>query len=197
MWDLKDLCHEPVFLPAVPVRCEISSVPLELGRAYLQANNTSTLPLIAESDPDYHLASWLEIRINDEYSISPNEVIDRVCSIFQYFFDVRNKMVGFGGFNTNEIMNMALEKIPEISDIYTVFQNGKDGERTYTHGISMASYVTNTSLINIGDDLQIKSGNIGLQPFMFPKLYTNDQLELAKRMRVVSKNINILSKINY
>lgn len=27
MIDIKDLCHEPVFMPALPIRCEISSVP--------------------------------------------------------------------------------------------------------------------------------------------------------------------------
>lgn len=35
MQDIKDLCHEPVFLPAIPIRCEISSVPQELAEKYL------------------------------------------------------------------------------------------------------------------------------------------------------------------
>lgn len=32
---------------------------------------------------------------------------------------------------------------------------------------------------------------------MFPTLYTNTQEELKERIRVVNKNINILSKNNY
>ena len=28
MIDIKDMCHEPVFLSAIPIRCEISSVPM-------------------------------------------------------------------------------------------------------------------------------------------------------------------------
>lgn len=61
----------------------------------------------------------------------------------------------------------------------------------------MAAYVTNTALINLGDDLQIKSGHIELEPFMYPVLYTNTEEELKNRIKVVNKNINILSRNNY
>lgn len=61
----------------------------------------------------------------------------------------------------------------------------------------MAAFSTNTALINLGDDLQMKSGHIGLEPFMYPVLYTNTEDELRKRIRVVNKNINILSRNNY
>lgn len=36
MVDIKDLCHEPVLIPAIPVRCEISSVPEQLGVQFLR-----------------------------------------------------------------------------------------------------------------------------------------------------------------
>ena len=61
----------------------------------------------------------------------------------------------------------------------------------------MAAFTTNISLINLGDDLQIKTGNINLECFMYPTLYTNTERELRERIRVVNKNINILSKNNY
>lgn len=110
---------------------------------------------------------------------------------------MKNKQVGFGSFNTNDIVNLIMEKIPSVSGIYTVFKTGIDSSPTYTHGISMACFATNTALINLGDDLQIKSGNISLEPFMYPVLYTNTEEELKKRIKVVNKNINILSRNNY
>ena len=61
----------------------------------------------------------------------------------------------------------------------------------------MACFSTNTSLINLGDDLQIKTGNISLEPFMYPVLYTNTEEELKKRIKVINKNINVLSRNNY
>ena len=61
----------------------------------------------------------------------------------------------------------------------------------------MACFCTNTSLINLGDDLQIGSGRIGLEKFMFPVLYTNTENELKDRIKVINKNINILSRNNY
>lgn len=61
----------------------------------------------------------------------------------------------------------------------------------------MAAFTTNTSLINLGDDLQVKTGNIALEPFMYPVLYTTTEEELKKRIKVVNKNLNILSKNNY
>lgn len=199
MLDIRDICHEPVFLPAIPVRCEISSVPENLAEKYLQANKATTVPDIHPTDnskPAY-AASWLEVRINDDYSISSNEVIERICSLFTYFFNVKNRQVGFGSFNTNDIVNLIMEKVPAVSEMYTVYQSKEDEQPIYTHGISMAAFTTNTSLINLGDDLQIKTGNINLECFMYPVLYTNTERELRERIRVVNKNINILSKNNY
>ena len=147
-----------------------------------------------EKDVD---ASWLEVRINDNYSISSYDVIERVCSLFTWFFDVKNRKVGFGSFDTNDLLNLIMEKIPAVSDIYTVYKPRKDVNPIYTHGISMACFTTNTSLINLGDDLQIGSGHIGLEKFMFPVLYTNTENELKNRIKVVNKNINILSRNNY
>lgn len=198
MTDIKDLCHEPVLIPAIPIRCEISSVPEKIGLAFLRQNNRTTVPSIRdESTDEYYDASWLEVRINDDYSISSYEVMERVCSLLTYFFSVKNKMVGFGSFNTNDIVNLIMEKIPAVSDIYTVYQEGYQKNPTYTHGISMSCFTTNTSLINLGDDLQTKTGHIGLEPFMYPVLYTNTEEELKKRIRIVNKNINIMSRNNY
>ena len=199
MLDMKDMCHEPVLMPAIPIKCEISSVPDEDAERILKANGYTTVPrtwMSGASDAQYD-ASWLEVRINDDYSISSHEVAERVCSLFQYFFNVQNRKVGFGSFNTNDLVNLILEKIPAVSDLYTAYQSGVDAKPTYTHGISMAAFCTNTNLIDLGDDLQVKSGNIVLQPFMYPVLYTNTEDELKKRIRVVNKNVNILSRSIY
>ena len=196
MVDMKDMCHEPVLMPAIPVRCEISSVPEEDAKLYLESSGHTTVPIIRGSDGDYD-ASWLEVRINDDYSISSNEVMERICSLLSYFFNVRNRQVGFGSFNTNDIVNLVMEKMPQVSDIYTVYQSGKDESPIYTHGISMAVFCPNTDLIDLADDLQVKSGNISLEPFMYPVLYTNTEEELKQRIRVVNKNLNILSRNNY
>lgn len=198
MIDMKDMCHEPVLMPALPVRCEISSVPKEDAEKYLKANGHTTVPQYEdENTGNYVDASWIEVRINDDYSISSYEVMERVCSLMTYFFNVRNREVGFGSFNTNDIVNLIMEKVPAVSDIYTVYKPGPKKSAIYTHGISMATFVTNTALINLGDDLQVKTGNIALEPFMYPVLYTNTEEELKKRIRVVNKNINILSRNNY
>ena len=199
MIDIKDLCHEPVLLPAIPIRCEISSVDENSGRQFLAQNGNTTVPTIRDEtkEDEYYDASWLEVRINDDYSISSYEVVERICSLLTYFFSVKNGMVGFGSFNTNDILNLIMEKIPAVSDIYTVYQEKYEENPIYTHGISMATFATNTSLINLGDDLQVKTGHIGLEPFMYPVLYTNTEEELKKRIRVVNKNINILSRNNY
>ena len=197
MIDLKDMCHEPVLMSAIPVRCEISSVPSELAGQYLKANGHTTVPQYNDAKDNAVDASWIEVRINDDYSISSYEVMERVCSLMTYFFNVRNREVGFGSFNTNDIVNLIMEKIPAVSDIYTVYKPGLDENAIYTHGISMATFITNTSLINLGDDLQVKTGNIGLEPFMYPVLYTNTEEELKERIKVVNKNINILSRNNY
>ena len=197
MVDIKDMCHEPVFMPAIPITCEISSVPHEMAKTYLQSSKSSTVPYLKDEDNNQYDASWLEVRINDDYSISSYEVVERICSLLTYFFNVKNRQVGFGSFNTNDIVNLIMEKVPAVSDIYTVYKENESKTPIYTHGLSMSTFTTNTSLINLGDDLQVKTGHIGLEPFMYPVLYTNTEEELKKRIRVVNKNINILSRNNY
>ena len=61
----------------------------------------------------------------------------------------------------------------------------------------MATFSTTTTLINLGDDLRVGTGHVDLQPFMYPVLYTNTEEELKERIKVVNKNINILSRNNY
>lgn len=170
-----------------------------MARKYLVSNKSTTVPKLGITSENENGvdASWLEVRINDDYSISSIEVIERICSLFTYFFNVSNKQVGFGSFNTNDLLNMILDKIPTVSEIYTVYQEYEKGKPIYTHGISMASFSTNTSLINLGDDLQVKSGYINLEQFMYPVLYTNTENELKNRIKVVNKNINMLSRNNY
>ena len=197
MVDIKDMCHEPVLMPAVPITCEISSVPKEYARRFLETSRLSTVPKIGEVDVDEKEASWLEVRIDDDYSISSHEVVERICSLFNYFFDVKNRLVGFGSFNTNDIVNLIMEKIPAVSDIYTVWQASNDETPIYTHGISMASFCTDTSLIQLGDDLKLGTGHVGLEPFMYPILYTHTESELGKRIRIVNKNLNLLTANNY
>lgn len=197
MIDIKDICHEPVFLPALPITCEISSVPQDIAETYLQSSKSSTVPYLMDDEGNQYDASWLEVRINDDYSISSYEVIERICALLTYFFNVKNRQVGFGSFNTNDIVNLIMEKVPAVSDIYTVYKENESKTPIYTHGLSMAAFTTNTSLINLGDDLQVKTGHIGLEQFMYPVLYTNTEEELKKRIRVVNKNINILSRNNY
>ena len=197
MVDVKDICHEPVFLKAVPVKCEISSVPSELGLATLRENLSTTVPQFKDANGDTQECSWIEVRINDDFSISSSEVVERVCSILSYFFNVKNRHIGFGGFNTSDIQNMIMDKMPSVSEIYTVFKEDADSNPIYTRGLSMSAFITNTSLINLGDDLQTKTGNIHLEEFMYPTFYTNTENELKKRIKVVNKNINILSKNNY
>ena len=93
MIDIKDMCHEPVLMPAIPIRCEISSVPEEMAKEYLISNRYTTVPRIFDNgNQDQEIdASWLEVRIDDDYSISSYEVAERICSLFQWFFNVRNR----------------------------------------------------------------------------------------------------------
>ena len=91
MIDIKDICHEPVFLPAIPIRCEISSVPEEIAYNMLRTNRSTTVPYMKDDKDNEIDASWIEVRINDDYSISSYEVIERICSLLSYFFNVKNR----------------------------------------------------------------------------------------------------------
>lgn len=197
MADIKDVCQEPVLIPAIPVRCEISSVPLELGRSCLQTSGSTTVPTLRNSSGETNPSSWLEVRLDGSHATSSSEVVDRVCSLFTWFFDVRNHQVGFGSFDTSDLTNLILEKIPAVTDVYTAYQESPTASPIYTHGLSMSAYVDNSVLLDLGDDLQTKSGHIDLQDFQFPVLYTNTENELRGRIRVVNRSMNPLSRSGY
>ena len=60
------------------------------------------------------------------------------------------------------------------------------------NGISFATW--SGSYVDIGDDLDVGNSTITLQPFQFPKLYTNS---LANKIKIVKKSVNNINRIQY
>ena len=74
----------------------------------MKTNKSTTVPKYKDENEEDVDASWLEVRISDNYSISSYEVIERICSLFTWFFNVRNRKVGFGSFDTNNLVNLIM-----------------------------------------------------------------------------------------
>lgn len=181
----KDLTHEPVFLPAVPVTCEISGVPTELAKKLLSTSNgrTTVGTLINGEDN-----TWLEIRLQNNYTYtSIQDVLNKVVTLTIQHFDVQKRKVGFGPFSTNDLLNDIYANIPGIGEIYTAYKPAIGQNVVYLPGIHMNCWVNDKTLVDLGDAYW-SGQQILLEEFQYPVLSSENVSQLSRRIKVVSRN---------
>ena len=183
----RDLTQEPVFLPAIPVTCELSSTPSTIAKRLLIANNgRSTVGTMINGEDN----SWLEIRLQNNYTYtSVQDVVNRAALLIIQYFDVQKHKVGFGPFSTNDILNDLYSNIPGIGEVYSAYKPGVNQNVIYTPGIQMNCWVNDRTLIDLGDAFW-GGQQILLEEFQYPVLSTESVTQLSKRIKVVNRSSN-------
>lgn len=181
----KDLTHEPVFLPAVPVTCELSAVPTLVAKKLLKiSNGRTTLGSLINGEDN----SWLEVRLQNNYTYtSMQDVINRVALLIIQYFNVQQHKISFGPFSTNDILNEIYATIPGVGEIYSAYKPGVNQNVIYTPGIYMNCWVNDKTLIDLGDAFW-NGQQILLEDFMYPVFTTNSIAQVAKHIRIVNRN---------
>lgn len=183
----RDLTQEPVFLPAVPVTCELSATPSTIAKRLLTTTNgrSSVGTLINGEDN-----SWLEVRLQNNYTYtSVQDVINKVALLIIQYFDVQQHKLGFGPFSTNDILNELYANIPGIGEVYSAYKPGVNQNVIYTPGIQMNCWVNDKTLVDLGDAFW-NGQQILLEEFQYPVLSTESATQLSKRIKVVNRSSN-------
>ena len=181
----RDLTQEPVFLPAIPVYCEISAVPTEMSKKLLLASNgRSTVGTLMNGEDN----SWLEIRLQNNYTYtSVQDVVNKVAMLIIQYFDIQKHKVGFGPFSTNDILNDIYTTIPGVGEVYSAYKPGINQNVIYTSGIQMNCWVNDRTLVDLGDAFW-SGQQILLEGFQYPVLSTNTVSAISKRIKIVNRN---------
>lgn len=166
---IKDLTHEPYFIPAILTRFAICAAP---NYDYVRKNylHTGNWNLMKEEN-------YIEITIADEVVYVNSTILGQVKRIIYNFFRSENFKLGeYVDFNK---LQDQIFSINGVNRIRTVF---KPTDSTVPflvkNGLSFASWTADPILTVRnrveGIDLDISSAGRSLEPFQFPTLNTND-----------------------
>ena len=198
---IKTMTSETYPLSPINVYFDLSFTPLELYYTMMQ-QNISANKIESEFDKDL---SYLEITIADNSIYSTTQLLNSIASIIEDSFLPSKCHIG-------QIINYdtILEKIYVINGVErvrTVYypvdylsESSTAAERYSKYktracdGISFASW-SHTSLINIGDDLQINNTNRTLEQFQFPRLVPG--FNIKNKIKIIKKSMNTTSPIKF
>lgn len=166
---IKDLTHEPYFIPAILTRFAICAAP---NYDYVRTNylHNTNWGLMKEEN-------YIEITIADEVVYVNSTILGQVKRIIYNFFRSENFKLGeYVDFNK---LQDQIFSINGVNRIRTVF---KPTDSTVPflvkNGLSFASWTADPILTVRnrveGIDLDISSAGRSLEPFQFPTLNTND-----------------------
>lgn len=183
LFNIKSLTVEPVFLDPIDVNFALCAADPTDAKRYL----------VDDVEFDQHNETYLEITVGDNNIYVASQIQTSVEQAIIEFFSVSNLSLGMT-VNYNELMNNILA-INGIENVRTIWVSKDDptalSPRIF-NGISFATW--SGSYVDIGDDLDVGNSTITLQPFQFPKLYTNS---LANKIKIVKKSVNNINRIQY
>ena len=182
--NIKTLTQEAVYLNPLEVYFSPCAETIDTALNYFNPENGSQ-----KFDPNNN--SYIEITLDDNSIYTNIDIQSQVANIIQNFFDEDKQTLGmiidFSKL-TNEIYN-----IGTISRIRTVYHNKKTEETIIKPGLSFASWTS--SVIDLGDDLNISNTSMSLEVFQFPKLYNSETIE--NKIKVIRRSINNINTIQY
>lgn len=178
--DIKTLTQEAVYLS-----------PLDLNFSFCAADIDTALSYFTEDGEfDKDNESYLEVTLDDNTLYSNNDILTQVVGIVKQFFNENNFRLGQTvdfSVLANQILN--LNSVTRLRTIYV----GKDGSSRILNGISFATWTS--TIIDVGDDLDISNATRTLEVFQFPKLYRSN--DIRSKIKVIRKSISNVNSIQY
>lgn len=181
MENVKDLTHELCFLEPIDVNFRICAAPID--------------ELLKNDDPITVIDkdNWLEITISNNALYSNSVIQSYVEQIITDFFDQTKQHLG-ENVDYNQLLSQILS-INGVERVRTVYypQSGSEYKTPIIrNGISFATW--SSSIIDIGDDLDVSTANRTLEAFQFPVL--NDS-NLINKIKVIKSSASNTNNVQY
>ena len=186
MMTIKTLTAETVCVDPISTVFTICAAPIERALEYFKFNT--------KFDPN--VESYLEVTINDNTLFNNTTVKTQIIDTIVNYFKEKNMRLG--QLVDNGVLTTRIYSISGIESVRTIFSPiGDDAKSRYTtkylDGISFASW--STTLVDVGDDLQI--GNVArkIEEFQFPSYY--DISKLSSQILIIKKSFSSSQTIQY
>lgn len=200
MEPVKDMTHEPIFLPAVKVRFTITAADEE----EIKNNLTWTkYDVVDQSKTD-----WIEITVEDDIIYASSTIAAKVTNIIQSYFG------GVYGTKIGQLINFndIVQKIYEINGIVKIRTVHKKSDGTYNirNGLCFASWSSpGEDLIDLGIDLEVGNMSRSLEPFQYALLADNEytknisssgekfDIGLFSKIKIIKRSVAALNVTEY
>lgn len=185
---IKDLTHEVVILPGIPVRFEVCAADFDTAKSWVVSGGVDNFILNNRN-------TYIEITLNDNYLYSPSNIYSLVIEKIVSYFSRFNK---FGGsINFGEITTM-ISEIEGVSKIKTIYVGTDSTSPTIYNGISMASWTTDSNnLIDEGVDFEIGMSGRSLEKFQYAYIDNISISKLISQIRVIKTSASSLNQTQY
>lgn len=168
---IKDLTHEPYFVPALLTKFAICAVP---NYDYVRENYLFSTAIAN----NFSRENYIEVTIDDEVIYANASIKTQIQNIIYNFFRADNFKIGqYIDFN---LLQDQIFSINGVNRIRTVFKPADDNTSvpvSIRNGLCFASW-TDDPILQIrnrveGIDLEVSSAGRSLEPFQFPSLALN------------------------
>lgn len=180
MQSIKTLTTNIVFLDAIDMNFSVTAMPTDVLAQMLNNEMYSD-----------NYDSYIEVTMESDTVYASNTVAQQINKIIVEYF--RSDKVQLGKtVNCNEICQQLylIDGIKKIRTVYVPKKAGSTTEYDYANativdGLSFATW--SAKLVDLGDDLQVSTGNRTLQEFQYPVLYDTN---IAEKVKIVKQTIN-------
>lgn len=187
---LKDMTHEPDFIPAVMVKFAICSGPVA-DMQVIQQNGFE----------NFEGRSWFEVTIDDDAVYASPMIQFQVAGcIRKFFYDRSMHIGGFVNFNTLLGNIMDIDGIVNMRTVYIPLD--ETGVKNYqapivANGLCFASWTGGSldKLIDEGIDMEVSNTGRTLEQFQYPSL--DNSLPLEKYIKVIKRSMSSIQRVQY
>ena len=182
--NVKVITQQPVYMKPLDVQFAICAQDKDdCYEKYFMKSSTK------QFDPNNE--SYLEVTIDDNTLYANTDMASKVKNVIRDFFNEKN-------FNLGQIVDYSklteqIYALGSISRLRTIWRDPDSGQEIILPGIAFATWTT--SLIDIGDDLDVSTTSRSLELFQFPRLYKSGSIE--SKIKIIRKTVGNNSSIQY
>ena len=182
--NVKVITQQPVYMKPLDVQFAICAQDKDdCYEKYFMKSSTK------QFDPNNE--SYLEVTIDDNTLYANTDMASKVKNVIRDFFNEKN-------FNLGQIVDYSklteqIYALGSISRLRTIWRDPDSGQEIILPGIAFATWTT--SLIDIGDDLDVSTTSRSLELFQFPRLYKSGSIE--SKIKMIRKTVGNNNSIQY
>ena len=197
---IKDMTHEPIPVPGIPVSYVITAAPKELIIENIKQNNyydnTKLETTLGSLGNKNGCESYIEVLIDDNVMYANSYVASIISEKIRTFFESRQMGLGYSP-DLSELM-ATIYNINGILRVRTIYYEKDSPEKAIIYnGLSFATFsVPENGLLDVCEDLEVSPNSRSLEIFQYPSYNysingtsnTNRYSSLLEQFKVIKRS---------